>query len=241
MAADLQAARPGAQVPPLVERRDGHAEVISDALGGEQLLHTSHPIALVALVQRILLALSCTFMKFTARWDLGSVPQRVGKTTALPRRFTARWEYPTDHTVEMDIEVLEGIPVCQAIRIERNPACPPLSGTELRRMPITNWLEFACANVGLKIVGAGVLEPLADDDEAAAEEIMATTHQRAVRQRQKIDRAFLRDVVASWREVERDPRAAAEVLRVSVSQLHRYLQRARDVGLAPEYGRKDES
>ena len=177
-------------------------------------------------------------MRFSVTWNmLDGRPQRIGPTTALPGRFTARWEYDEDHTVEMDITVSDGLPACEAIRIERNPSRAPLSGEELRRIPVANWVEFACQEVGMKVTGIGggdsQLTPLRADDTKGATEISS-----AVARRRHVDDAYLRDAVVTWREQNRDPRAAAKSLNVSVSQLHRYLKKARESGFAPEYGQR---
>lgn len=139
--------------------------------------------------------------------------------------------------MEMDITVVEGLPACEAIRVERHPDRPPLSGEELRRIPVSNWVEFACQEVGMKVIDLGngefQLTPLAANDGRAAVEITA-----AVARRRHVDDAYLRDAVVTWREQGRDPRAAAKALNVSVSQLHRYLKKARESGFAPEYGQR---
>lgn len=47
------------------------------------------------------------------------------------------------------VELQDGTPVCNAIRIKRNRKGPSLSGAELRRLPLRNWVNYAVAQAAL--------------------------------------------------------------------------------------------
>ena len=169
-------------------------------------------------------------MRFSLTWTMPARLERVGRHTSLPGAFTARWEFDEDHTVEMDVVATGGQPVCDAIRVLRNPARPPLSGTELRRIPVGTWLTFACAQAALRIEGDGVVAPVATDDQA---DVAAHEIERRVKRR-RVTEDLLRDVAATYVAAEGDAQVVAETFYVSLSQAFRYIKKAREAGLIPE-------
>lgn len=176
-------------------------------------------------------------MNVSIRWRLGGFG-KIGAHTALPSEFTARFEFPSDHTVELDIAVrdvdvdgtMENRPICEAIRVERNPDRPPLSGNELRRMPINNWVEFACAQAALRHSGPGVLEPITSDDEQSD----AVADIQSSRRRRRITDSLLRDVSTVYLEAGADASAVRDKFHVSQAQAFRYVRMARERGLLPK-------
>lgn len=178
-------------------------------------------------------------MNVSIHWrELGF--EKIGAHTALPRSFTARLEFPEDHTVELDITVqevdvdgtIEGRPVCEAIRVERNPSRPPLSGGELRRMPVNNWVDFACAQAALRHAGPGLLEPIMSEDQLRD----AVTDVQSTRRRRRITPALLRDVATVYLEAGSDVGAVRDKFHVSQAQAFRYVRLARERKLLPPKG-----
>lgn len=149
----------------------------------------------------------------------------------IPSPFTARFEFPDDHAAELDIAIQDGSPVCDAIRIERNPKKPSLSGNELRRMPLRDWVNFAVGHVAL-MPREG--EPgVATLTSATAEEVRAITRaaDRAPRRR-KITDDHLREVARFYRNnVDDNPRdAVMETFGVKAAMASRYIKLARERG-----------
>lgn len=160
----------------------------------------------------------------------GSGLARIGKATALPRSFTARLEYPEDHTVEMDVAVEDGTPRCSELRVIRNPGLGWLNGTELRRFPLQRWLEFVCANAGMvvepgSVPGNSLLRlPGEVDSEKVQRDVQRATRRRS------IDDDFLREVADAYR-VGGAQRVKAELGPASDSQVFRWVRRARERGI----------
>ena len=178
-------------------------------------------------------------MKFSLNWKLGS-KARVG-STVLPGEFTARWEFPDDHSIELDIRAgavdVDGTsvvrPVCQAIRVERNPARPPLNGSELRRLPLKNWIEFACVEAAMRpnpgVAGSWV--PVGDDParrQGALDDVQDS------RRRRRITDELLETVATVFEEDGGGAEAVRKKMNVSKAQAYRYVRLARERGLLPE-------
>src|SRR4051794_695918 len=89
-------------------------------------------------------------MKFSATYNaLHTVS--IDDTISLPPRFTARFDFEGhDHNLEFDIAIRDGVPVCEAIRIERAEGLPALSGAELRRLPLAKFIDFAIVNLPVR-------------------------------------------------------------------------------------------
>ncbi len=179
-------------------------------------------------------------MEISIRWQMGTGGfGKIGAHTVLPKVFTARLEFPDDHTVELDIALREvdvngtkdTRPICEAIRVDRNPARPPLSGNELRRMPINDWVDFACSQAALRHGGPGLIRPLRTDEEEseAVDDIQST------RRRRRITDALLRDVASVYLEAGSKTDAVRDKFFVSQAQAFRYVRLARGRGfLAPK-------
>src|SRR5215204_4959870 len=87
---------------------------------------------------------------FAAQWDMMAHGWAdVGHGVMLPEQFTAQFAVRNGHTVEMDIAAIDGAPVCNALRVIRHPDRPSLTGHELRRLPLADWVAFACSMVGV--------------------------------------------------------------------------------------------
>lgn len=169
-------------------------------------------------------------MRFSTTWNIGgkhgSNLARIGDATALPGSFTARWEYPEDHTVEMDVAAENGSIVCNAIRVIRHPDRPSLSGPEMRRIPFESWLDFACVEAGLR-QHHGAWTPTGDD-RSSREGALADV--RRARQRRDMTDDHLREVARIYRaNVRNAPReAVARAFTVQPSTAARYIKLARE-------------
>ena len=185
-------------------------------------------------------------MKFSTHWvisgsNAGAAWQRIGNAV-LASPFTARFEFEDDHTVELDISVEAETPVCEAIRIQRNPARPSLTGAELRRLPLRDWVSMATAQAAQtpSTEQEGGWSP-ADDQEA--KKLRGEVEQRVAR-RTMTDH-FLGEVADTYRShLDTHPRdAVADKFTVSLSTAARYVKLARDRGLlgkAPGPGKPGE-
>jgi hypothetical protein len=163
-------------------------------------------------------------MQFSTIWNLAAAPPvRTMAGYALPAAFTARWEFDDDHTVELDVAVEHGLPVCNAIRVERNPARPSLSGSELRRIPVRSWLDFACAETNMRVERAGVLVP-------GAEEVPEIARQY---RRRSMTPELLHEVAMEWVRARNDgdpPTAAVrDGFKVSARTAARWVAAAKVV------------
>lgn len=186
-------------------------------------------------------------MRFSAHWQIGGkdpTPLEKLGGALLPSPFTARFEFPDDHTVEMDVAIEGGAPVVQVIRIERNPSRPPLWGSELRRLPLKEWVAFAVGQTALteRPSKPGVAAwSTTTDEEAAA---ISDDARRRTRRRGITDE-LLRDVATTYRaNVDDRPRdAVAERYTVALATAARYIKLARErgfLGPAPGPGKAGE-
>lgn len=182
--------------------------------------------------------------RFTTTWGLTGGFRRIGKGTTLPARFTAVFEDDDDHTIELEVAVqevkLDGTshakPVCEKVTVIRNPARPPLTGTELRALPIPKLLEFACTQVAMTPVGASAWSVGGPASEEAAE--AASADVRRSHRRRRVTDELLGNVAAVYLEAEEHAaERVAEAFFVSMSQAHRYVKQSRDRGFLPETGR----
>lgn len=187
-------------------------------------------------------------MKFSTTWTVpggkeGIDWERIGKA-ALPSPFTARFEFEDDHTVELDIAVEAETPICEAIRIVRNPARPSLTGAELRRLPLRSWVTMATTQAAQTPSGEhkGAWSPASEED---TKQLWGQVEQRV--SRRTITDAFLREVAKDYRvalDNDTPPRdAVAKKFTVSLSTAARYVKLARErgfLGKAPGPGKPGE-
>jgi hypothetical protein len=176
---------------------------------------------------------------FSIRYGLPANPRRLGNTM-LPREFTARWESPDDHTIEIVIRVqpvdVGGTKaercVCESVRLDRNPARPPLDGLELRRLKLKEKIETACVAVAMREEppGSGGWGPVGTQDEAAA----ALSDVRQSQRRRRITDELLRQVAAVFDEADGDMEQVRQKMFVSKAQAYRYVREARKRGHLPE-------
>ncbi len=176
-------------------------------------------------------------MELSITWAFGgSRPVEIGPATALPREFTASFTFPKDHTFEMDIAVEHTTPVCNQLRVIRNPERGPLTGTELRRVPLASWLELVCREAALRVEEASP-GGVAMSPASAEEQVAAARASR--RHRNAMTDELLREVANAHqsRDPETDARSPVEVVRdafhVSPSTAHRYVSLARKRGFLP--------
>jgi hypothetical protein len=171
---------------------------------------------------------------FAAQWDmLAHGWTDIGNGVMLPEQFTARFIVRDDHTVEMDIATEQGVPVCNSVRVLRHPNRPSLTGHELRRFPLGDWVTFACSMVGVGNQGSPTTsaEWTSEQYRADVERVV-----RRSRRRNTITDEFLRDVArvykanASSAPVE----AVEEAFIVAYSTAARYVKLARDRGFLPK-------
>jgi hypothetical protein len=110
----------------------------------------------------------------------------------LPPEATARFEYPDDHTVEIDIAVEGDDVVCNAVRITRRKGGPSLSGIELRRLPLTRLVTIAVGMIATR-------EGRVTDDVSVAEEAEGA-FKRPRRRRDSVTDERLHEVARIVRE-----------------------------------------
>jgi hypothetical protein len=165
-------------------------------------------------------------------------PVAVGHGVMLPEQFTARFIVNEDHTVEMDIATDDGVVVCNALRVFRHPERPSLSGNELRRFPIAEWVKFACSMVGVGNQG-GVpttdAEWRSEDYRADIERAIPQPRRRGV-----ITDEFLKEVAETYKANAES--APIDVIRkvhdqgrdyVAHSTAARWVRLARERGFLP--------
>jgi hypothetical protein len=171
---------------------------------------------------------------FEARWDiLAHRPVDVGHGVMLPEQFIARFIVGDDHTVEMDIATVDGAPVCNAVRVIRHPRRPSLSGHELRRFPLAEWVRYACSMVGVGNQG-GVQTTSAewktDTYRADVERVIPQPWRRNV-----LTDDFLKEVASVYRA--NADSAPIEAIREAWPSAHstaaRWVRLARDRGFLP--------
>jgi hypothetical protein len=135
---------------------------------------------------------------FSAQWDM--IKQGwadVGQGVMLPEEFTARFAVKDDHTVEMEIATVDGAPVCNSVRVIRHPGRPSLTGHELRRFPLGDWVAFACSMVGVGNQGGAQTT----QSEWRSEEYRSDLERvvRRSRRRTSVTDEFLREVARVYR------------------------------------------
>lgn len=171
---------------------------------------------------------------FAAQWDmLAHGWADIGHGVMLPERFTARFTVADDHTVEMDIATNDGAPVCDAIRVQRHPARPSLTGHELRRLPLADWVAFACSMVGVGNQGEVRTTSAEWQSEAYRADLEGVV--RRSRRRNTVTDDFLRDVARVYRA--NADAAPIEAIREAWPSAHstaaRWVKLARDRGFLP--------
>jgi hypothetical protein len=156
--------------------------------------------------------------------------ERLGDAR-IPSPLTARFEYTDDHAVELDIEIQDGTPVVNAIRIERNRKKPSLSGTELRRLPLRDWVNYAVARAAHMpregVEGVATFAPASNEESS----VIAIAADRTPRRR-KITDEHLKDVARVYRAaVDDNPRdAVMDSFGVKAAMASRYIKFARERG-----------
>ena len=184
-------------------------------------------------------------MKFSVSWQLtGKALKQMGEAR-YPTRFTARFEYPENHTIELGLDIEDEAPVCDVIRLQRHPERPSLNGSELRRLPLRDMITFAVAQAAhtrraSSSEGTSVWGPATEHQMAA---IGPDISRRA--RRNSVTDDLLRDVARVYQaNVEHQPREAVrETFTVSAASASRYIKLARQrgfLGPAPRAGKAGE-
>jgi hypothetical protein len=150
---------------------------------------------------------------------------RISERTFVADRFSARFSFEEDHDVTLDVEVHDGHPEVGAIHIERGENQPPLTGDELRRLPVADWLALATEQVAYVVTAPGALSLPAVRDETTRHDVA-----RAVRQRRTLTRERLEEIAFAYRQ-HPTADAVARALHVSRSQAYRLIAAARERGL----------
>lgn len=175
-------------------------------------------------------------VKFSATWDmLRHGWADIGNGVDLPAAFTATFAVEKDHTVYMDIAVEDGAPVCNAIRVIRADGRPSLSGHELRRFPLAEWLSFACSMVGVANQGGQKTTAAtwgSEEYRAAVEGVV----RQAKRHNRRASPEFLQDVARVYKAARGT--APVEAVRETFgpmghSTAARYVKLAREAGYLP--------
>lgn len=173
-------------------------------------------------------------IRFEAIWNMLSTEfLDMGGGVRLPEKFTARFLIEGDHAVELDIAVEHGSPVCDGLRVFRAPGRPSLTGHELRRLPLAQWVTFACSMVGVGNQGGAettTSEWATEGYRQAIEQVV-----RKAGRRNKITAEFLQDVARVYRAAVAEARSPVEEVRETFgpmghSTAARYVKLAREGG-----------
>jgi hypothetical protein len=172
---------------------------------------------------------------FSAEWNmLQHGWAEIGNGVLLPEQFTARFRGKDDHTVEMEIAVIEGVPVCNEVRVIRHSDRPSLTGREISRLPLSDWVRFACSMVGVGNQGAVRTTTAEWGTESYRSDIEGVV--RRSRRRNTVTDDFLRDVARIYKE--NADAAPIEAIRDAYPAAHstaaRWVKQARDRGLLPK-------
>jgi hypothetical protein len=176
---------------------------------------------------------------FEARWDLSAHGYAdIGQGVMLPEQFIARFIVKDDHTVEMDIATVDGAPLCNAVKVIRHPGRPSLTGHELRRFPLGDWVAFACSMVGVGNQGGVTTTSGEWKTEAYRSDVERVV--RRARRRNTVTDDFLRDVARIYRASADS--APVEAVKdaygpVGHSTAARWVKLARDRGFLPKTSR----
>ncbi len=173
-------------------------------------------------------------MTVSVEWAMGVPFASISKETRLPSAFTARYTPDSGPAVELAVTIEGGSPVCQEIRVLRDPGGPSLTGTEIRRVPIVDVIEHACRQVAVRFVeqfpdGSTAWEPTFDDEPARRTVARDVT---TARQRRHVTDDLLRDVARVYR-ANRDSSPTAsvqETFTVSRATATRWIKLARERG-----------
>jgi hypothetical protein len=178
-------------------------------------------------------------VKLRTEWhsaDLGGPDAFLADDLRVPAALTATFEFERDHTFTLELAIRDGHPVCERLEVTRNPARGPLTGDELRRIPLANWIEYA-------YTGSAMIRKHLEDSTATWEPIeTADEVERAAsllsksRRRNAITDSLLRDVAKVYKTHEgaAPTKAVQEAFLVSHSTAARYVRLAREQGHLPE-------
>ena len=172
---------------------------------------------------------------FAAQWDMIAHGwAEIGNGVLLPEKFLARFTVKDDHTVELEIATEQGVPVCNVVRVLRHSGRPSLSGHELRRFPLGEWVTFACSMVGVGNQGLATTSAdwKSEQYRADVERVV-----RRARRRNTVTDDFLRDVARVYKVNASS--APVEAVReafgpIGHSTAARYVKLARDRGFLPK-------
>ena len=174
-------------------------------------------------------------VRISARWDMlkyGPVPLAHG--VFVPERLTAIVERDGDHTVEIDISVEDGKLVCDAVRVFRNPERPSLTGHELRRLEVSEWMIRATAKFGVGNQEGVVTTPAAWGTDEYRTDVEGVV--RRSQRRNQVTEEDLRTAAEIYREHAdtRNPTATvAKQLSIGRSTAARWVALARERGYLP--------
>ena len=163
---------------------------------------------------------------------------RISAKTMLPAQFTLTYDSEELPLVDLDMAVIDGVPVCDAVRIQRREGGASLTGTELRRVPVAEIIDFASTQVATRNVetfadGSTAWEPTDDDPEGRRQ--VQHDVRKAIRRRAITDE-LLRDVARIYRLNPGSPtKSVSEALHVSPAQASRYVRQARERQFLEEY------
>jgi hypothetical protein len=162
---------------------------------------------------------------------------RISAETMLPRTFTVTYDADNLPLIEIDMAVVDGVPVCDAVSIKRRANGASLTGTELRRVPIAETIDFATAKIALRRVetladGSQAWEP--PDDDLEGQRLARQDVGTALRRRAITDE-LLREVSRVYRLNPDSPtKAVGEAFVVGSAQASRYVKQARLRGFLEE-------
>lgn len=141
--------------------------------------------------------------------------------------------------LELDFEVMDGVPQCRAVRMKAAEGEREVRTSDLRAIPLTDWVEHFFALTATVITGedeSGVIEGVVTLDEKAVRKTEKVVQQARSAGRRKITDDFLREVADIYRaHIDERP---VEAVRLAMAVQYRtaamYVERARAEGFLPK-------
>lgn len=185
-------------------------------------------------------------MTISVEWEFpGKGWRALSRSTGLPATFTVHYQPEGDHPVDINIEVVDGAPVVDAVAVYRHPDRPSLTGAELRRIPMSHVVDVGCRQAALLQRGTSDNGDASLEAPGSEEEQRQVTEDVRLAQRRSVSVETLREVARIYRaNVDDHPTTrVAEAFDRSTKTAARYVQLARKHGLlgrAPGPGKAGE-
>jgi hypothetical protein len=142
----------------------------------------------------------------------------------------------------MRLEVVDGVPVCVEVRVERSEGGREVRTLDLRAVRLQDWTDDIFAAFAAEIVDESngvIIAKSSDDDLVDLETVRQFQAARKGKGARKLDRAFLEKAAAVYRDQfdARPIEAVAGAFGVSTRTASLYITSARRAGILPETSR----